>query len=278
MKPLPAQSPAIQKPTETAMPSIPAPLSPTPPASFSKANRRASSGGAHRAYPWMLCASTIAAGVFCLMYITKPVIMASQANPTENLFGEKPTLSTALETPHAGPAATGTQAALMPSRDKLPGEAGGAKAQESPRGSAQAPGPAAGTGNTATPGTAFEQTNLRVQHILTAEAPGGHVSKIDIDVPVLYQSRNLRWTPEEVLEARELLSRLADYQEKSQTLRAEGVVLLNAWNHLVEKSIPGSELRADSPSLPTNQQDAADSPRPAGLDTNELIRIQPVGK
>ncbi len=273
MKPLPAQEPAIQKPTESAMPSIPAALSPTPPASFSKSNRRASSGGAHRAYPWMLCASTIAAGVFCLMYITKPVIMASQANPTETMFGGKPALATSLETPHAAQAAPVKQAGLMPSRDKLPGETAGSaapgKGQESPRASAQPPGPQ---------GAAFEQTNLRVQHILTAEAPGGHVSKIDLDVPVLYQSRNLRWTPEEVLEARELLSRLADYQEKSQTLRAEGVVLLESWNRLIEKSIPGGQLRADSPTLPTNQQDAADSPRPAGLDTNELIRIQPAGK
>ena len=272
MKPLPAQAPAAQNPTESAMPSIPAALSPTPPASFSKTNRRASSGGAHRAYPWMLCASTIAAGVFCLMYITKPVIMASQANPAETMFGEKPALATSLETPHAAQRVPAKQGALMPSRDKLPGESAGAagsKGQESPRAGAQPPGP---------PGAAFEQTNLRVQHILTAEAPGGHVSKIDLDVPVLYQSRNLRWTPEEVLEARELLSRLADYQEKSQTLRGEGAVLLESWNRLIEKSIPGGELRADSPSLPTNQKDAADSPRPAGLDTTELIRIQPAGK
>ena len=95
---------------------------------------------------------------------------------------------------------------------------------------------------------------------------------------MLYQSRNLRWTPAEVAEARELLIRLADYQEKSRTLRLEGAELLDSWNRLIERSIPATDLRADSPTLPTNQQDAADAPRPAGLDTTELIQIQPAGK
>jgi hypothetical protein len=58
----------------------------------------------------------------------------------------------------------------------------------------------------------------------------------------------------------------------------EGAELLDSWNQLVERSIPASDLRADSPTLPTNQQDAADAPRPPGLNTTELIRIQPAGK
>ena len=74
------------------------------------------------------------------------------------------------------------------------------------------------------------------------------------------------------------LRRLADYQEKSRTLRLEGAELLDSWNRLIERTIPATELRADSPTLPTNQQDAADAPRPAGLDTTELIQIQPAGK
>ena len=151
---------------------------------------------------------------------------------------------------------------IMPDKDRLPGEM--------PTDSASRP-----DSPTVTP---FEHTNLRIQHILTAEAPGGHTSRIDLDVPVLYQSRNLRWTPAEVAKARELLIRLADYQEKSRTLRLEGMELLESWNHLIENSVPAADLRADSPTLPTNQQDAADTPRPAGLNTTELIQIQPAGK
>jgi hypothetical protein len=151
---------------------------------------------------------------------------------------------------------------IMPDKDRLPGEK-----------------PTGSTPRATSPSeTPFENTNLRIQHILTAEAPGGHTSRIDLDVPVLYQSRNLRWTPAEVAKARELLIRLADYQEKSRNLRLEGVELLDSWNQLIENSVPAAALRADSPTLPTNQQDAADSPRPAGLDTTELIQIQPAGK
>ncbi len=122
---------------------------------------------------------------------------------------------------------------------------------------------------------AFEETNLRVQHVLTAETPGGQLARIDIDVPVLYQSRNLRWTAAEVPDARALLIRLADYQEKSRTLRGEGVALLDSWNRLVGRSIPAGDLRADSSTLPVNQLDAAGAPRPAGLNTIESIQIQP---
>lgn len=255
MKPLPAQNSKIIRVTDSAMPSLPTVLS-TPAASYSSSNRRAANGSAQRVYPWLLFASTTLAGVFCLMYLTKPFIQASQSTSPGFVT---PALVSKAATPPA-------KSSLMPDKDRLPGEMSTAAAADS-------------VGKHASSATAaFEQTNLRIQHILTAESPGGHLSKIDLDVPVLYQSRNLRWTPAEVAAARELLIRLSDYQEKSRTLRLEGAELLDAWNHLVEQSIPAAGLRADSPTLPTNQQDAADAPRPAGLDTTELIQIQPAGK
>lgn len=254
MKPLPAQNPASSRTSDSAMPSLPPALNPQP-ASFSTANRRASGGPGQRVYPWLLCTSTMVAAAFCLLYITKPVVMASQQTGTG--FTETPVSVSPLPVAHG--------VSLMPGKDRLPGEKPAAKSP-------------AGSQPVRSQPAAFEQTNLRIQHILTAEAPGGHLARIDLDVPVLYQSRNLRWTPEEVAQARELLARLADYQEKTQTLRAEGAELLDAWNQLVERSIPAAQLRADSPTLPTNQQDAADTPRPAGLDTTELIKIQPAGK
>jgi hypothetical protein len=211
-----------------------------------------------RIYPWLLFTSTAVAGLFCLMYITKPVILAS--------LGPVP----AYSPPPILAKESQSDASLRHSQDRLSGEK---KTPTTPAAVevAEAAPPSSQT-------TAFEQTNLRIQHLLTAEAPGGHLAKIDIEVPVLYRSRNLRWTPEEVAEARALLNRLTDYQEKSQTLRAESAELLDAWNALVERSIPVSELRADSPTLPVNQQDAADAPRPAGLNTSELIKIQAPGK
>ena len=260
MKPLPAQNPDLVKPTDSAMPSLPSTMA-APAASYSKANRRAAACPGQRAYPWLLFTSTAVSAAFCLMYITKPVILASQAG--------SPSVA---ENPVFPKAAAAGKSTMMPAHDRLPGEKSAAHPASATRdaGIPARPSPS--------PASAFEQTNLRIQHILTAEAPGGHLAKIDLDVPVLYRSRNLRWTAAEVAAARELLARLADYQEKSRTLRAEGAELLDSWNHLVGSSIPAGDLRADSPTLPTNQQDAADAPRPAGLDTTELIQIQPAGK
>jgi hypothetical protein len=243
MKPLPVQNPSLIQAIDNAA------------LAYLKSNRRAATCPTQRIYPWLLFASTAVAALFCLMYITKPVILASQSPiPTYT-----PPPATAAPKTTAAP----VNVALMPANDQLPGE----KTTKD-----TAP------DRTSSPAAAFEQTNLRIQHILTAEAPGGHLAKIDIDVPVLYRSRNLRWTAAEVADARALLVRLADYQEKSRTLRADGAELLDSWNRLVERSIPASDLRADSPTLPANQQDAADAPRPAGLDTTELIKIQPSGK
>lgn len=245
MKPIPTQNPNLIQAIDNAA-SI-----------YSTSNRRAAGCPTPRIYPWLLFTSTAVAALFCLMYITKPVILASQSpGPTFT-----PLPAAAAPTPKT--TAAPVNVALMPANDQLPGEK--ITKRTAPN-------------LTSSPAAAFEQTNLRIQHILTAEAPGGHLAKIDLDVPVLYRSRNLRWTAAEVADARALLVRLADYQEKSRTLRADGAELLGEWNRLIERSIPASDLRADSPTLPANQQDAADAPRPAGLDTTELIKIQPSAK
>jgi hypothetical protein len=276
MNPLPAQTPNTVNATENAIPSIPAPavneFPPFPHTYLANANRRAATSPLHRSYPWMLAASTAIAGVFCLMYVTKPVLQASQSNnfaPTNAPILPK-TEDSSNESIHSS-AEPGKVAAvtgnLMPNQDRLPGEkvASPPLVQETsqPR---------------SAPSPVFEQTNLRVQHILNADAPGGYHEKIELKVPVLYQSRNLRWTAAEVIEAREVLARLADYQEKMQNLRAEGTPILESWNRLIERSIPSSELRADSPTIPVNQQDAVNFPRPTGLNTTDLIRIQPAAK
>ena len=109
---------------------------------------------------------------------------------------------------------------------------------------------------------------MRVQHILTATSEDGHVSRIDLEVPVLYQSRQLRWSPSEVEQANQLMLRLMDHQDKSRMLKSDGEQLLADWNALIGTSIPASKLRADSPSIPENQQLAASlsDPSEAGAD------------
>jgi hypothetical protein len=266
MKPLPAQASSHDPADDEETQSSPTTIAVSP-GRYSAANRRTTTCGIPRIYPWLLFVSTAIAGIFCLMYITKPVIAASGTTAPFPTVGSVTQDSPLAE---ATPAASNP---ILPSGDRLPGE----KNQGS---AASRPLPAAPRQvmPQSTAANAFEETNLRIQHILTAEAPGGAIARIDIEVPVLYQSRNLRWTPAEVAEARNLLIRLSDYQERSSMLRAEGIQLLDAWNHLVERSIPTGDLRADSPTLPINQQDSFDAPRPAGLNTIDSIQIQPAGK
>lgn len=263
MNPLPSQRHSTGKPDGGGMPSLPTTL-PSSSGDYSSANRRASPACAtHRAYPWLLFASTAVAAMFCLLYITKPVIIPSPAMIAPGPVGKSTAGSKLSPNPVPETTPASSTPGLAPSRDTLPGET----QSDTP---SALPGPPSVS--------AFEETNLRVQHVLTAEAPGGHLDRIVLDVPVLYRSRELRWTPDEVTKARQLLIQLMDYQEKCRALRTEGSDLLTAWNKLIEQSLPATELRADSPSLPANQLDAADSPRPAGLISTESIQIRPTGK
>jgi len=273
MSPLPKDDHPKAPSKENAMPALPTLLASTPAASYSSSNRRMVTCGAQKLYPVLLCASTLVAGAFCLLYITKPVILAA-SNPTSipPIAKNYPLIS---ESPQGtSPTTQAATPTLLPSPNRLPGESRSASAETPPAApdSSRLPPPPSLSKSD------FEETNLRIQHILTAEAPGGNLARIDIEVPVLYQSRNLRWTAEEVTQARALLARLQDYQEKSSLLRSEGAGLLGAWNHLIERSIPSRDLRADSPTLPVNQQDAADSPRSGSFSTSDSIKIQPTGK
>jgi hypothetical protein len=163
---------------------------------------------------------------------------------------------------------------MMPSADRLPGETAAASAKHKS--------PTASTPSRALPDarvtSAFEETNLKIQHILTAQTPGGQIARIDLEVPVLYQSRSLRWTPNEITLARQLLLRLTDHQERSRQLRADASTLVDDWNRLITRSLPATELRADSPSLPDNQEIASGQPATDGLISTESIQIQPAGK
>ena len=210
-----------------------------PSASAAKENRR-SQGAASGPFPsFLLLASTIIAALFCYLYITKPVVI--------NL--PPPTHTTTL-TPPPTPAPQSKTTSQAANTSSAPA-------------AAKAPTHAS-----------LEETNIRIQHILTAETAGGRSDRIELTVPVLYRSRYLRWSDQELQTARQLMEKLVRYQEQSRALREEGHALLTAWNQLVDRSLPTEALRADSPSLPSNQKDAHETPRPAGWKSTELIQIQ----
>ena len=250
MKPIPAQNaPTPENPGD----GIPGPLTPGP-GNFSAANRRANHTGANRTYPLLLVASTLSTIFFCLLYINKPITNGKNDPP-------KPE-ATAI--PPQAPDHSLIPDRTLPPRNTLPS-----------RSDSQLPSPRPKSTPASAPmHSIFEETNLRVQHILTAEDPGGHVNRIDIDVPVLYQSRNLRWTAAEVSAARSLMLRLMEYQDKTRQLKSEGQELLSAWSKLMNQSIPSAQLRADSPSLPGNQEEATKTSGSAGTTGTSAIQLK----
>ncbi|WP_411825954.1 hypothetical protein [Luteolibacter sp. AS25] len=244
--------PSPDKPKEISKPIPGIPLQ-SKTGGYSTSNRKVAACPVQRVYPWLLFASTAVAATFCLAYITKPVILAG---PSPSLFDEGQTNST-VDAATVQP----VENELAPSLDGLPGE------NEANQGNRS------GSDTPASPSASdFEETNIRVQHALDASSPGGEVNRIVIDVPVLYQSRNLRWSQQEAAEARILLDRLSLYQENVRALRDQGNQLRNEWNALLEKSIPSQALRVDSPSLPTNQKDQF-SPNNNG-DTSNSIKLR----
>ncbi len=222
----------------------------TNPSSYSAANRRTVGCPVQRVYPWLLFASTFVAAVFCLAYITKPVVMAtSSVSPRQGAMNAGSDGNLPDEIPES----------MVPDGNELPGT------DRSPLADTPPASPLASD---------FEETNIRIQHVLDAEFPSGDVKRIIVDVPVLYRSRNLRWSLEETERARDLLERLTSYQQRTRDLRDEGTALLNEWNGLMSASIPGQALRADSPSLPSNQVNGLLTGAPAASDTVETIKLK----
>lgn len=195
--------------------------------SYSYSNRRSANTKAQRIYPLLLVFSTAVAGAFCFAYITKPVVAADPASaPIASVSNPStPAAPAKVTTPPADLAATKPKNNNSNSKQQLP---------PAPR------------------STGYEESNIRMQHILDAESASGDIHRIVIDVPALYKSRNLRWTQEDAAQARVLLKRLEDYQEKSRALRDEGGLILQDWNKLMDASVPNQVLRADSPSVSSN--------------------------
>ncbi len=226
------------------------------------ANRRAVPAPTVRFFTLALIASTLVAAVFCVLYITKPVVIAPPDGSIPAVLPEQP--AAMVEKTATDQAATEESLAQKPEEplEQKPEESTAAADKPTPASAAR---------------SGHEETNLRVQHVLNASTADGDLSRIVLDVPVIYASRNLRWTHAEIARAREILNRLADYHEQSRILRDLGTEILLDWNQLIEQSIPAAELRADSPSLPANQEDAAPLPRPDALDSTESIKIRPSG-
>jgi hypothetical protein len=212
----------------------------------------------NKAYPVLLAISLCLSAVLCWLYVTKPVIVTASSDesakeqknePADHQKGKGGASSSGVSSSKKG------KSQLIPSDGALPGvkPASGASslAKSSHRQPAAPIDPLMLSGSEN--GTGWETTNARVQHILRADAGNGERSNIVLNVPVLYQTRTMRWTPGDVEKAREILTRLMVYESNLSKLKLEGQALLGDWNALLEKTVPSSALRADSPSLPYNR-------------------------
>ena len=202
-------------------------------------------------YPVLLALSTVLSAVFCVLYLTKPVVHIVAAG--NGAGAGPPAHATAVTEPAdvAEPVAP-----VAPESPLLAADPSGLAL-------ARTPGPDPG----------FEETNLQVQHVLSVLSPDGELGRLVVDVPVLYQSRALHWDAGEVAAAATLLDQLRHYQRKTRELRAEGMVLLEAWQGLVARSMPVAALRADSPSLPANQPSERGGAAGGGRETAETIKL-----
>ncbi|MEM9237951.1 MAG: hypothetical protein AAGB14_14350, partial [Verrucomicrobiota bacterium] len=180
------------------------------------------------------------------------IVAASEAEPSP-AFAASPASTLQKKAPIAAAQSPSSEESYSP--------------EDSAKPSAAEPQHLAGNGN------AFEETNLRIQHVLGAQSQqGDDLGRVILDVPVLYQSGAIRWTEDDVSKARSLLSRIGSYQEKSRALREEAVQLISEWDQLIVDSIPDEALRADSRTLPENQGiGAADN---AHLNTTDSIEIE----
>jgi len=227
-----------------------------PSVSPSSKNFKKSPPTIYKAYPWLLGISTCLSALFCWMYVTKPVIQTSELPKNERKevlqSQEEPTSQNSSQKVVKKSANPKNVRSLLPGNDGLPGmktSNGKSVAKSSLHDNKPVdPRQLLDSGD----GTGWETSNSRIQHILRAETSTGEVKKIVLNVPVLYQSRTMRWTPEDVQKARSILTRLLVYEKNLADIRREGDMLLSDWNRLLAKTVPAKVLRADSPSLPYN--------------------------
>ena len=217
-----------------------------------------------KAYPWLLGASTCLSALLCWMYVSKPVIVTAGSQDVQDLqtkaqavlVGEDAPAVVAARVEPGNTEPKSLSGDLVPSNNTLPG------AQASNAGSVIVANPDSmdahelasvrAGGDTSDISLGWEATNLKVQHILMADTGHHSQEKIVIDVPVLYQTRTMRWSPADVIKARTVLGRLMVYESNLSSLRQEGQTILKEWNQILEETVPAPALRADSPSLPYN--------------------------
>lgn len=96
-----------------------------------------------------------------------------------------------------------------------------------------------------------EPTHIEVEQVLLVRSsPGAAVEKVIVRTPAAYPTGTLQWKAEQVEQARELQTRLANVLRHQAALERELARLESDWQRLVLEGLPLEALQPDSPSLP----------------------------
>ncbi|SHK33167.1 hypothetical protein SAMN02745181_3630 [Rubritalea squalenifaciens DSM 18772] len=222
-------------------------------------------------YKFLLLTTTSAAAFFCWLYITKPTTISAAPEKDELSLSKPPKdddstfeLNDVDQSPQDSGSVQTERLSnptdfIPPSDQTLPGLANSAQGSHlspvNPTRSANIP--LANTPSTAGKAS-WEETNDRVQHIITAQR-NGNSERLIIEVPVIYMTRGMRLGPGQAEEARRILKAMEIYQDRINKLQQDGENISKAWNSLLMSTQPVEALRADSPSLPQNNNPSADT-------------------
>ncbi|MGJ8671644.1 hypothetical protein [Rubritalea sp.] len=208
-------------------------------------------------YKFLLILSTLSAVFFCYLYVTKPceTVILTEQPKSEQIEPSPEEITTSP---------VNSFEAL--SSNSLPCELSSNSTEDTSDNTLD------GIPLPQTPSTAdnigWEETNDRVQHVVTAEY-GAQSQRVLIEIPVIYKTRGLRLGPDQANEAQRVLRALKIYQQQIKKLHQDGENIQMAWNSLLLSAQPIEALRADSPSIPQTS-----SSNPALLNENSAQTIK----
>ncbi|MEO1856625.1 MAG: hypothetical protein ABGY95_04570 [Rubritalea sp.] len=216
-------------------------------------------------YKYLLTFSTLSAVFFCWLYVTKPTVITHATAEAQ----EGPSVQSDLaDTASKHETMTTSNSFANLANSKLPGEvsSSAAPAQISAvNKNSNIPLPVSDSTKDL---VGFEETNDRVQHVITAQSNNSS-ERIILEVPVIYKTRALRFGPEQAHEASRVLRALKIYQSQIKKLHQDGKNIQLAWDSLLMSAQPVAALRADSPSLPQKS-----SSHPSMLPENSASTIK----
>lgn len=223
-------------------------------------------------YKFLLFLSTLTACVFCYLYVTKPTVTQASDASQSPATAENDLDDTASPEATSKPdEAANPSDFTPPSTDALPGIAATTPKQ------VERVDPQTKDADIDLPSSssvthlAWEETNDRVQHIITAQQ-GDQSERIILEIPVIYKTRGLRFSPAEAKEAERILRALKIYQGQIKQLHQDGLNIQSAWQTLLTGSQPMEALRADSPSLPQSDQSSPDTLSGNSADSIQLSK------